>query len=301
MLSLFRKKRVLGKKFLLFLGTALCVLSFVGCSTLNRPQVRTLKEILSRGKLVVGVKYDTPLFGYFDTETNQLEGFEIDLAKAINNKLHNEFGQPSKLVFKEVSTQTKLAALEQGNVDLVVAAMTITGARKKLCDFSTPYFSTNLALLTSAKSPLTNVRGLHNKKVAALKGAISGRILQDTLKDLGLDTTIEYFNNYSDGVTAVKAKRVYALITEKSILQGIQKQTHAFKIVEDHKHLAKHEEYGIALHKGNDELLAWINKCLQELQDDGTYEKLIIKHFGRSQLNTAFYSSVRSNTKEVTR
>lgn len=87
-----------------------------------------IKKIEDRGKLVVGVKYDTYLFGYKDPKTGKVEGFDVDIAKAISKKI---FGDKVKVELKEVTSKTRIPMLQNGDVDMVVATMTSRRTGKK--------------------------------------------------------------------------------------------------------------------------------------------------------------------------
>ena len=86
---------------------------------------KTLDDIQKRGKLVVGVKFDTKLFGLKDPGTGKVEGFDIDMAKALAKKI---LGDENKVELKEVTSKTRIPLLKNGDIDMIIATMTITEA-----------------------------------------------------------------------------------------------------------------------------------------------------------------------------
>lgn len=91
----------------------------------EKSSVAAAKE---RGKLIVGVKYDTNLFGKKDPADGQVKGFDIDIAKAIAKKI---MGDDTKIELKEVTSKTRIPMLKNGDIDAIIATMTITEERKQ--------------------------------------------------------------------------------------------------------------------------------------------------------------------------
>ena len=122
------------KLFTLIVFSCLFVLVVAGCGSkkdeakeTNTKQGGAVEQI-KRGKLVVGVKNDTNLFGLKNPSTGQVEGFDVDVAKALAKKI---LGDEKKLELKEVTSKTRIPLLKNGDIDAIIATMTITEERKK--------------------------------------------------------------------------------------------------------------------------------------------------------------------------
>src|SRR5688572_13348287 len=102
-----------------------------------------LSAIKARGKILAGVKYDTPPFGYLD-KGNKPVGFDLDLVSKIAGKI----GLPVEFV--SVTSTTRIPMLVSGNVDLVAASMTHTKERDRTIDFSITYYTGGQSLLVAA-------------------------------------------------------------------------------------------------------------------------------------------------------
>lgn len=87
-----------------------------------------LTQVKDNDKIVFGVKNDTRLFGLKNPSTGEVEGFDIDIAKALAAEI---LGDEKKVEFKEVTSKTRMALLNNGDIDAIVATMTITDDRKK--------------------------------------------------------------------------------------------------------------------------------------------------------------------------
>lgn len=87
-----------------------------------------LAQVKDKDEIVFGVKNDTRLFGLKNPSTGDVEGFDIDIAKALAAEI---LGDENKVKFKEVTSKTRMALLNNGDIDAIVATMTITEDRKK--------------------------------------------------------------------------------------------------------------------------------------------------------------------------
>ncbi|MDI3269329.1 MAG: transporter substrate-binding domain-containing protein, partial [Bacillota bacterium] len=121
------------------------LVAMAGCGS----QGSALDNIKKRGKLVVGVKADVVGFGYKNPDTNQFEGLEIDIAKAIAKKI---LGDENAIEFVPVTAKTRTGLLNNGEIDLVAATFTVTEERKKEVDFSPIYYEDGIQLLVMKDS-----------------------------------------------------------------------------------------------------------------------------------------------------
>ena len=125
-----------------------------------------LKTIKNRGYIIVGVKTDTRPFGYLENGKNV--GFDVDIAKYITKDI---FHDSSKIEFVQVTPSNRLYFLNVEKVDMVVATMTTSTERRRIINFSKPYFVAGQALLVRTGSPIKNLADLDNKNVGVLYGS----------------------------------------------------------------------------------------------------------------------------------
>ncbi|SDS39799.1 amino acid ABC transporter substrate-binding protein, PAAT family [Paenibacillaceae bacterium GAS479] len=228
-------------------------------------------KIKERGKLVVGVKYDTNLFGLKNTKTGDVEGFDVDVSKAIAKKL---FGDESKLELKEVTSKTRIQMLNNGDIDLIVATMTISEERKKEVDFSDVYFQAGQSLLVKKGSPITSIDDVtKDTKVIGQKGATSIKNIEEKVPGL----RVQQYENYQEAFTALRAGKGDVLTTDNAILFGMSQQDPNYVVVGG---MFSDEPYGIAAKKGNTDLVTAVNETIKELKDSGEYAALYEKWMG---------------------
>ncbi|PEJ62096.1 glutamine ABC transporter substrate-binding protein [Bacillus toyonensis] len=269
------------KLFTLIVFSCLFVLVVAGCGSkkddvkeTNTKQSRAIEQIKKRGKLVVGVKNDTNLFGLKNPSTGQVEGFDVDVAKALAKKI---LGDEKKLELKEVTSKTRIPMLKNGDIDAIIATMTITEERKKEVEFSDVYFKAGQSLLVKKGSNIKSIDDIkQGVKVLAVKGSTS----TNNIRQKSPEATVLEFENYSEAFTALKAGKGDVLTTDNAILYGMAKQDANYEVVGK---IFTDEPYGIAVQKGADDLTKEINNLLKDMKTSGEYDKLYEKWIGQKQ------------------
>lgn len=260
-------KRKAGKLVgVLFLSTAMLL---AGCGkddkTVSKDGKNALEQIKETDKIVIGVKHDTRLFGLKNPSTGEVEGFDIDISKELAKEI---LGDENKVEFKEVTSKTRIPMLNKGDIDAIVATMTISEERKKEVDFSDVYFDAGQSLLVKKGSAIKGLEDLKSgTKVLAVKGSTSAI----NIREKAPDTTVLEFENYAEAFTALKAGQGDALTTDDSILYGMVDQDPNFELVGG---TFTKEPYGIAVKKGNKELVDAINDALKKIKESGKYDEI---------------------------
>ncbi len=231
----------------------------------------TLAKIKERDKFVVGVKYDLNLFGLKDPATGNVEGFDIDIAKAIAKKV---LGDENKIELKEVTSKTRIPMLKNGEIDAIIATMTITEDRKKEVDFSDVYFLAGQSFLVKKDSSINGLKDMQKgMKIVTAKGSTSAKNIRASAPDV----EVLEFENYAEAFTALKAGQGDALTTDNALLYGMAKQDPNYRVTEE---TFTEEPYGIAISKGDAEFVKTVNDLLKEMKENGEYDKIYEKWIG---------------------
>lgn len=162
-----------------FIAVLCLCLSSIGWSqetasdTLNYAEEGVLyDQITSRGKIIVGVKADYPPWGMYNADGSELIGLEIDLAKDLASRL----GVEIELV--PVSSQNRLQKVEDGSIDLVIATMGDTDARREQSGLVLPnYYSSGVALLSKDDIIFTDWNQLKGREICLTRGAYFNPVL----------------------------------------------------------------------------------------------------------------------------
>lgn len=226
------------KKYLLYLLILLLTPIFSACSldltkvglqvytlpSINMPKLPQIKipdfnkdllyQVQKRDKLIVGVKFDTKPFGYRDEKTNELTGFDVELGKKIAKAL---LGDESKVVFKQVTPASRIQVLNSGQVDMLIATMTMTNLRSEVVKFSNPYYIAGQAVLVKINSDIRSMSDLNEKKV----GIIYGTTADKNLKRIAPESIIVGYKSYKTAMAGLLIGEVDAITSDDTILLGI--------------------------------------------------------------------------------
>lgn len=228
----------------------------------------SLAAIKRRGKLIVGVKYDLPLFGLLNPGTGQVEGFDVDMARAVAQQI---FGNPEAIEFKEAVTKDRIPFLQQGVVDVVFSTMTANEERAREIDFSDTYYVAGQSLLVPTDSTITGVDTIDDKIVGTVKGSTS----EQNIRKAAPKASVELFDTYSEAVQAMQLGRIDVVTTDDNILYGLQKKTpDKLKVVGGQ---FTQEPYAAGVKKGNTELLDQVNAAIRNLKQSGKWADIYRK------------------------
>lgn len=224
-----------------------------------------LTQIKERGRLIVGVKYDSKPFGYVD-EKGKLKGYDIELAHLIAKQL---LGNEKKVSFKQVNHHNRISKLNSGEVDMLIATMTVTPQRNNVVKFSVPYYTTGQALLVRKTSPIRSIGELNDKKVITILNTTA----EKNLRYFAPEAIVQGYRTYEDGFSALKNKQADAMTADEAFLVGFVIDNPAYKILPQRY---TNEYYAIAFRKGpeSDNLKNDVDTVLLSFRKDGTLNQL---------------------------
>lgn len=263
------------KKFLVTILAACMLLTFVGCAgnssdiEIDKSLPEGLQEIQKRGKLRVGTKVDVPQFGYQNPDTGEVEGLEIDVAKALAKKL---LGDENLMEIHAVTSQTRETLIENGEVDMVIATFTITEERQLSFNFSQPYYTDGIGFLVKKDLGATKITDLADKTIGVVRPSTTREALEEKAEELGISFSYSEFPGFPELKMALTAGRIDAFCVDKSILLGyVDEET---EILDE---TFKPQDYGIVSKLSDKDLATYIDAFIAELKSDGTLQKLIEK------------------------
>lgn len=196
----------------------------------------------------------------------QRTGFDIDLVEALGKAMGR------KIEWIDIDFKGLIPALQSGRADMAMSAIYITDERRKVVDFSDPYYAGGLVVLTKKDGPIKSLKDLDGKKVAVQVGTKSVNYLKDNfpkVERVEVEKNQEMFNLAQIGradaaVTGKPAAKLYA-------------QTHSDMVVLPEQVTV--EDYGIAIPKTQADTTKAINAALTKIKTDGTYDQLVKKWF----------------------
>jgi polar amino acid transport system substrate-binding protein len=211
--------------------------------------------VKARGKWEIGVKCDTPPFGWQDT-SGRNRGYDVEVARQFAKWA---FGSPSKVDFTCVTTASRIGTLTSGRVDIIISTLTWTAEREQTIDYSLPYYGAAGKLLV--KNSVTVGRlstWMKGKKVASTSGSIYDRWIKNCFKD----TTFQVISSPSAGVLAVKNGQVNALMYDDAFLVGVAANDSQLKM--SHKFL--NVPWGVGIRKGDVSMKRWVDAAIRGMK-----------------------------------
>ncbi len=231
----------------------------------------TMAAIQANGKLVCGTKFDVRGFGFKNPTTNEVEGLDADLCRAIAEGL----GVPPEFV--EAVSANRIPFLQEDKVDIVISTMTNTASRREEIDFSHTYYVAGQSILVRSDSTIASVDDLNGKIVCSGEGSTSEKNVREKAPTAELFLT----KTYTEAGQALADERCDAVSTDDTILFGLKEQFPDTKIVGG---AFTDEPLGIGIKKGKDDLVAFINTTLEAMKADGRlvalYEKWVTPFTG---------------------
>src|SRR5699024_12390792 len=158
------------KYLMLMITSLLLLLTLSACGSKPLSSQNVLENDKQSKTITWGVKADTKLLGLIDVKDGKEKGFEIDLATALTKKM---IGKDAKAKFVTVTSQSRIPLLKNGNIDAIIATMTITPERQKTINFSNSYFDAGQSLLVKDDSSVKKVEDLNNKTIIGVVGSNS--------------------------------------------------------------------------------------------------------------------------------
>lgn len=231
----------------------------------NAPGVKAIRDRQGNArKLIVGVDQNSYRWGSRNPDTGELEGFDIDLAKAIAADI---LGSERDITFRAIPTEQREEALAEGTVDLVVRTMTITCERSETVTFSTPYFQVGQQVLVPKGSPVTGFdETLRGKRVCTAKKSTAYTALKKKSYGAVFDKPEYIVANQLDCLVRLQLGKVDAVVTDNALAAGQAAQDPDVELVGEP---LPPEYYGVAAELGNDDLVGRVNHVLEEYRAGG--------------------------------
>src|ERR1035437_4113264 len=210
-----------------------------------------MRTIQDRGRLIAGVSADTLLLGARNPLNGQIEGFDIDMLKAVSKAIFND---PNKIEYRVITTAQRIPALTDGSVDIVARAMTINCDRWKQIDFSTEYYRAGQKVLVAK-----------GERVCAPNGSTSMDKLRTFpgLIPVGSDTHTGCLVLFQQG-------KVDAITGDDTILAGLAAQDPYAFVVKAPAFTS--EPYGLGISKDHLEFVRFVNGVLAQMRSNGQWK-----------------------------
>lgn len=246
------------KKLLAVLLSLLMLCAFVGCGNDGDKTGDNTKTTL-----IMATNAEFPPYEYH--EGNDIIGIDAEIAAAIAEKLNME------LEIQDMAFDATLVALSTGQVDMVMAGLTVTEDRKENANFSDTYAEGHQVIIVKEDSTITGPDDLPGKTIGVQTNT-TGDIY--ATGDYG-EEAMKRYNKGADAVMALNQGLIDAVIIDREPARSFVASNEGLKILETEYAT---EEYAIAINKDDTELLEQVNGALKELIADGTVQDILDKY-----------------------
>lgn len=257
------------KKILALIAAVLMLVTvFAGCGS-------------NQNTLVVATNAEFEPFEYLD-ENGNATGFDIDLIKAVAEKMGYTDVKIDNMAFEGV-----VAAVESGSCDVASSGLTINAERKKSVDFSDAYYSGAAQIIIvaandsyyTAKTKEELDEQLKNQPIGVCKG-FTGEAYANGDDEWGFagieGATVKSYDNLSTAIEELKNGNITAIIMDNSVAEeAVSQNSDTIKTIDVQLTV---EQYGIAVKKGDEEMLKKVNDALKQLEDEGKIDELLNKY-----------------------
>ncbi|MGI6019871.1 MAG: basic amino acid ABC transporter substrate-binding protein [Lachnospiraceae bacterium] len=219
------------------------------------------------GGIKFGTNAEFPPFEFIGSDgiIGEYDGIDIAIAQKIGEEVGMEVSM------ENMEFDSLLVALQNKQVDAVIAAMTVTDERKESVNFSTPYYQATQVMIVPEDSDITCAADMEGKNIAVVQGFTGDTCVQD----LGFDRTA--FKKGTECIMELVNGKCDVVVIDSATAEKYVSDNEGLKIVEDPS-VFEGEEYAIAVNKENTELLETINKAIEKMLEDGTISSIAAEY-----------------------
>ena len=226
-----------------------------------------IEDIKARGYVRIGVSLGGEPVG-FRNAGNEPVGYDVDVARQLAAKL----GVPAR--FSDVSSDARISMLRSGQLDLVVANVSITPQRARVVDFSIPYNLAGLRVIAQKSAHIKTLADLNGKRVVVGRGTTADAFLRKSAPQ----AVFVYTDNFApDGVLLLQQRRVDAGIEDSSLLDYLASKNPQLETLPT---MYGNTPIGIAMAKGDPALLKFVNGFVSDYIRSGAYAANYRKWWG---------------------
>ena len=264
----------------ILLATAVCAVVAVAAATMGSaqpsattgvvsadaaaPLPKLPADIASRKRLIIGVKCDTPPFGYLDVRGKN-SGVDVEIAKWF---ARYAFGREQRVSFTCAPTALREPLLTNGRVDLVISTFTYTADRDTRIDFSRAYYKASGRLLVKNNSPINALGDIRGKKIATTSGSVYDRWMKRCFPTAEVVVT----DSVTNAVIAFNQGRADAVMFDDTSLALIAASDPSSKMTDD---VFLEAPYGIGIRQGNAQLKRWVDARLNLMKKGDKFAPII--------------------------
>jgi ABC-type amino acid transport substrate-binding protein len=243
----------------------------------------TLRRIAESGEFRIGYLPDAPPLSFADKD-GDVTGYSIDLCKQIARTVRDEL-ELEKLDIRYVplvSIEDRLGAVERGDVDIECGATTVTLSRRERVDFTLMTYITGTAVLSRQSTPIPLIDAAAGKKIAAIRGTTTEKVLRDFIDVNGIELKIVLIDTHDEGMELLNSKKVDGYASDRAMLIGqVFRGANAQNEYAISRGVLSFEPYAMMTKRGDTEFRLVADRALASIYRTARIRRLHQIWFGR--------------------
>ena len=236
--------------------------------------------VKARGKWLIGVKCDTPPFGWQDT-SGKNRGYDVEVARQFAKWA---FGSTSKVDFTCVTTASRIGTLTSGRVDIIISTLTWTADREKVIDYSVPYYNAAGRLLVKNNVAVGKLATwMPGKKIVSTSGSIYDRWIKNCFKN----TSFQVVSSPAAGVLTVKNDQANAMMYDDAFLVGVAANDSSLKLSSN---IFLKVPWGVGIRKNEPDMKRWVDAAVRGMRNRDLFWSILKRTIPRR-----FWKTFRPN------
>ncbi len=238
----------------------------------------TLAKVRASGTITIGHRESSIPFSYLSARGEPI-GYSIDLCTLLVDAISEEVGRTIAIKWQPVTSESRIAAVTSGQVDLECGSTTNNVERQKLVAFSPTIFVSGTKLLVKKGSPVRSFRDLAGKKVAVTAGTTNEKTLRELAAKFKIDMALNVAADHAASFALLQSGAVDAFATDDVLLYGLVAQNKAqdeYVVVGD---FLSYDPYGVMFRKDDAPLAALVNETFRQLAEEREIERRYTRWF----------------------
>ena len=250
------------------------VISFFALNPVMGGADTSLADIKAKGFFVVGLDDAFPPMGFRDKRSNDIVGFDIDLAKKCAEKIG------VKVKFQPVAWDGIILSLNKKDIDVIWNGLTITDERKKQIGFTKAYLANRQVIVIKKDSAINNKAALKGKTVGLQLGSSSETALNSDKKTAASLKEVKKYQDNQLALLDLASGRIDAVVIDEIVVRyAMSQKPGLYTIIKDD---FGNEQYGVGYRKGDTSFGKALDKALDEIKKDGSADAISKKWFGEA-------------------
>jgi glutamate/aspartate transport system substrate-binding protein len=240
----------------------------------------TLAKVRDTGTITIGHRESSIPFSYRSARGEPI-GYSIDLCKLLVDAISEQVGREIAIKWQPVTSESRIAAVVSGQVDLECGSTTNNLERQKQVSFSPTMFVSGTKLMVKKGSAIKSFRDLAGKKVVVTAGTTNEKTMRELSAKFKIDMILSVAADHAASFAQLQSGQVEAFATDDVLLYGLLAQNKAqadYIVTGD---FLSYDPYGIMYRKGDTQLAQLVNDTFHNLAEDREIERRYTRWFLR--------------------